>query len=154
LATTGTVQSDSYPLEIVKLHKGIVVSSEACPMWVPLIENNEHNTEGADYFVKKNITNLLHTDPFIDTIMLGCTHYPLLTNKILKYLPSGIKIVSQGEHVALSLVNYLERHPEIKIKCTKNNSVRYLTTESVEKFSASASIFLESKITAEHIDLG
>jgi len=154
LATTGTVQSDSYPLEIHKLNNDIIVTSEACPMWVPLIENNEHTSKGADYFVWNNVKNLMDADPLIDTIMLGCTHYPLLEDKIKSYLPEGIKVVSQGEIVAHSLSDYLTRHPEIDYLCTKNATCRYLTTESVEKFSSSASIFLNEEIKAEHINLG
>ena len=154
LATTGTVQSNSYPLEIQKINNDIYVTSEACPMWVPLIENNEHNSKGADYFVQKNVQNLLKADPLIDTIMLGCTHYPLLVDKIKSYLPEGITLVSQGEIVAKSLVNYLSRHPEMAQRCSKNGTIRYLTTESVEKFSSSASLFLNEEIHAEHIDLG
>ena len=153
LATVGTVQSNSYPLEIAKLHQNIVVTSEACPMWVPLIENNEHNSVGADYFIRKNVEHLLAADSKIDTVMLGCTHYPLLKEKIKSLLPTGIEVVSQGEIVAQSLVDYLKRHPEMDARCTKNGSIRYLTTESVEKFSSSASIFLQEEIQAEHIDL-
>jgi glutamate racemase len=153
LATSGTVQSNSYPLEIAKLHDDIVVTSEACPMWVPLIENNEHNSVGADYFVRKNVEHLFAADPQIDTVMLGCTHYPLLEAKIKSLLPEGVAVVSQGDIVAASLVDYLQRHPEMVAKCTKNASIRYLTTESVEKFSSSASVFLNEKIVAEHIDL-
>ncbi|MFT3753221.1 MAG: glutamate racemase [Paludibacter sp.] len=154
LATLGTVQSNSYPLEIAKLHEGIVVVSEACPMWVPLIENNEHNSVGADYFIQKNVAQLLASDRQIDTVMLGCTHYPLLADKIKSLLPEGVSVVSQGEIVAQSLVDYLQRHPEMDARCTKNGSIRYLTTESVEKFASSASIFLNEEIRAEHIDLG
>jgi len=154
LATVGTVQSNSYPLEIEKLHEDIIVSSEACPLWVPLIENNEHLTEGADYFIRKNVEQLMANDPLIDTIMLGCTHYPLIQEKIKNYLPNSVKIVSQGEIVAKSLSDYLQRHPEMQEKCSKGASIRYLTTESVEKFSSSASIFLKEEILAEHIDLG
>ena len=154
LATLGTVQSNSYPLEIEKLHEGIVVTSEACPMWVPLIENNEHVSEGADYFIRKNVAHLLAADPQIDTVMLGCTHYPLLADKIKSLLPEGVSVVSQGEIVAQSLVDYLQRHPEMDARCTKNGSIRYLTTESIEKFASSASIFLNEEIQAEHIDLG
>ena len=153
LATTGTVQSNSYPLEIAKLHENIVVTSEACPMWVPLIENNEHNSEGADYFIRKNVLHLFAADPKIDTVMLGCTHYPIIEEKIKELLPLEIKIVSQGEIVAKSLVDYLYRHPEMEERCTKNATIRYMTTESVEKFASSASIFLKEKIQAEHIDL-
>lgn len=153
LATSGTVQSNSYPLEIAKLHNDIVVTSEACPMWVPLIENNEHNSAGADYFVRKNVEHLFAADPQIDTVMLGCTHYPLLEAKIKLLLPEGVAVVSQGDIVADSLADYLQRHPEMAAMCTKNASIRYLTTESVEKFSSSASVFLNEKIEAEHIDL-
>ena len=153
LATTGTVQSDSYPLEIHKTNSDILVTSEACPMWVPLIENNEYLSAGADYFVWKNVKNLMDADPLIDTIMLGCTHYPLLEDKIKSYLPEGIRVVSQGEIVAQSLFDYLTRHPEMDALCTKNATCRYLTTESVEKFSSSASIFLNEEVQAEHLDL-
>lgn len=154
LATSGTVQSGSYPLEIQKLYNGdIKVNSEACPMWVPLIENNEYNSEGADYFVQKNLLQLLKNDPQIDTIMLGCTHYPILLDKIKKYIPKDVTVVSQGEIVAKSLSDYLRRHPEMELRCTKNDTCRYLTTESVEKFSSSATIFLHEKINAEHIDI-
>jgi len=153
LATSGTVQSDSYPLEIHKIHNDIVVTSEACPMWVPLIENNEYKSVGADYFVRKNVEHLLVSDSQIDTIMLGCTHYPLLEEKIKSLLPENIKVVSQGEIVARSLVDYLQRHPEMEKLCTKNASIRYFSTESVEKFSTSASIFLNDEIHAEHIDI-
>jgi glutamate racemase len=153
LATPGTVQSNSYPLEVHKLFSDIIVSSEACPLWVPLIENNEHNSEGADYFIKKNLENLLSTDTAIDTIMLGCTHYPLIQDKIVSFLQPNIKVVSQGELVAKSLNNYLERHPEMEKKCSKNHTVEYFTTESVDKFSNSASVFLNEKIEAKHIDL-
>ena len=154
LATAGTVQSNSYPLEIAKLHEEIVVTSEACPLWVPLIENNEHNTEGADYFIRKNVENLLASDSLIDTVMLGCTHYPLIEEQIKSYLPESVKVVSQGEIVAQSLADYLQRHSEMAAKCTTGASIRYLTTESVEKFASSASIFLNEEIQAEHIDLG
>lgn len=152
LATTGTVQSNSYPLEIQKIYDDIFVTSEACPMWVPLIENNEHNSDGADYFVRKNIHHLLAADSMIDVVMLGCTHYPLLEDKIRQQISSDITIVSQGEIVAHSLSDYLHRHSEMDARCTKNASCRYLTTESVEKFSSSASLFLNRKIDAEHVD--
>ena len=154
LATVGTVQSNSYPLEIAKLHENIVVSSEACPLWVPLIENNEHNSDGADYFIRKNVENLLASDSLIDTVMLGCTHYPLIEKKIKSYLPESVMLVSQGEIVAKSLADYLQRHSEMASKCTTGGSVRYFTTESVEKFASSASIFLNEEIQAQHIDLG
>ena len=153
LATSGTVLSDSYPLEIHKIDPDIVVSSEACPLWVPLIENNEHQNEGADYFVKKYIRNLLNQDSQIDSVILGCTHYPLLCNKIARELPEGVKIISQGEIVAGSLADYLQRHPEMEEKCSRNASCRYLTTENPGKFSSSASIFLAEEISAEHVEV-
>jgi len=153
LATSGTVQSNSYPLEIQKLYSDIKVTSEACPMWVSLIENNEYNSEGADFFVQKNLQNLLKNDSQIDTIMLGCTHYPLLLEKIKKYIPENITVVSQGAIVAKSLAEYLRRHPKMEAQCTKNATCRYLTTESVEKFSSSASVFLQENVKAEQINV-
>lgn len=143
LATSGTIKSESYPLEIQKLFPDITVTGEACPMWVPIVENNEYNTEGADYFIKKHINRLLEKDDQIDTLILGCTHYPLLMEKIKQFTPSHIRIVAQGEYVANSLKDYLERHPEMKARCTKNGITRFLTTESEDKFKESASIFLQ-----------
>ena len=153
LATPGTVQSESYPIEIRKLNPKIEVSSVACPMWVPLIENNEHFTPGAEFFVEKNIRQLLTLDPEIDTVVLGCTHYPLMIPVIEKFLPSNIHIVAQGSIVARSLKNYLLRHPEMDEKCTKGVNCRYLTTESVSKFNTSAFLFLSEQIDAEHLNL-
>lgn len=153
LATQGTINSESYPLEIHKLFPDIVVSGEACPMWVPLVENNEFDSPGADYFVQKRIGNLLRKDPEIDTIILGCTHYPLLLNKILKYTPRTIKIIPQGDYVAASLKKYLQRNESIEVNCTRKGTCRFLTTESVEKFEESASIFLRDRIVAERITL-
>ena len=151
LATAGTVQSDSYPLEIHKLFPEITITSEACPMWVPLIENNEYESEGADYFIKKNLRNLLLKDKKIDTIILGCTHYPILSDKIKKNLPETISVFSQGDIVASSLADYLRRHPEMDALCTKDGSCRYFTTESEDKFNYSASIFLKESVKAEHL---
>jgi len=122
-------------------------------MWVPLIENNEHLYEGADYFIKKNLDQILQTDPLIDTLILGCTHYPLLINKIYKHLPKNVKVITQGEIVAKSLIDYLNRHPEIDSKCTKNGKIEYFTTESTDKFKSSASIFLNAEIVAKHINI-
>lgn len=152
-ATSGTVQSNSYPLEIHKIYSDIKVVSEACPMWVPLIENNEHLSEGADYFVKKYTQNLMKTDKEIDAVILGCTHYPLLKEKIEKDLPENVKVISQGEIVARSLVDYLHRHPEMDEKCTKRGTCRYLTTENPGKFSSSASVFLSERIDAVHVEV-
>ena len=154
LATEGTIKSESYNLEIQKLHPDVKVSGVACPFWVPLVEYNEADSPGADYFVKKRIDEIMTKDPEIDAIILGCTHYPLLMPKIIKYLPEGVKIVSQGEYVASSLKAYLERHIEIERKCAKQGSVNYLTTENPEKFKESAQIFLNEEIQVENITLG
>ena len=154
LATEGTIKSESYNLEIQKLHPDVKVSGVACPFWVPLVEYNEADSPGADYFVKKRIDQIMAKDPEIDAIILGCTHYPLLMPKIMKYLPEGVKIISQGEYVASSLKAYLERHIEIERKCGKNSSVHYLTTENPEKFKESAQIFLNEEIKVENITLG
>lgn len=152
-ATAGTVSSNSYPIEIQKFYPEISVVSEACPMWVPLIENNEHLSEGADFFVKKHTDNMMNADPEIDAVILGCTHYPLLKGKIEKALPKHVQVISQGEIVARSLVDYLHRHPEMDEKCSKNNIIRYLTTENPAKFSESAAIFLDEEIMAEHVEV-
>ena len=155
LATSGTIKSESYPLEIHKLNPDITVTGEACPMWVPLVENNEFNSSGADYFIKQHIEHLLDKDPQIDTIILGCTHYPLLLEKIKQYTPNHIRIIAQGEYVAHSLQNYLQRHSEIENRCTQNGTCRYLTTESKDKFQESASIFLrQGEMEIETISLG
>ncbi len=153
LGTIGTIQSESYPMEAAKLFPELKIVSHACPMWVPLIENGEHQSDGADFFIKKDLEALLAKDRDIDTLILGCTHYPLITNKIQKYLPTGINIVSQGEIVARSLRDYLQRHPEMDVKCSKNGTSEFLTTESEEKFNASASLFLNKKINAKHINI-
>ncbi len=153
LATVGTVQSESYPLEIHKISPEIIVTSEACPMWVPLIENNEHKGAGADYFVKKHLENILLADAEIDTLILGCTHYPLLIDKIKQFIPRHVQVVSQGELVAVSLADYLRRHTEIASKCSKSGTIQYFTTESVDKFAASASVFMNGRIEAKHLEL-
>ncbi len=152
-ATVGTIKSESYMLEIQKLYPDITVTGEPCPMWVPLIENNEYDSPGADYFVEKRIGNLMRRDPKIDTIILGCTHYPLLLNKILKYVPRGVKIIPQGEYVANSLKDYMVRHPEIDVKCSKGGKCHYMTTESVDKFSESAQLFLHETVDVEQVTL-
>ncbi len=153
LATEGTVKSESYKLEIQKLFPDISVSGVACPLWAAIVEANEADSAGADYFVKKRIDQLLQGDPAIDSIVLGCTHYPLLMNSIVKHVPSGVRIVPQGEYVANSLQAYLRRHPEMESKCTKQGTCKYLTTESEEKFKESARIFLHEKIEVEHVEL-
>lgn len=152
-ATVGTIKSESYVLEILKLYPDITVTGEPCPMWVPLIENNEYDSPGADYFVEKRIGNLMRRDPKIDSIILGCTHYPLLLNKILKYVPRGVKIIPQGEYVANSLKDYMVRHPEIDVKCSKGGKCHYMTTESVDKFSESAQLFLHETVDVEQVTL-
>lgn len=151
VGTSGTISSQSYTLEIEKMFPHIVVTDEACPMWVPLVENNEFNGPGADYFIQKHLDSLLAKDPQIDTLILGCTHYPLLIDKIKQFLPQGITVFAQGEYVASSLKNYLLRHPEMDAKLTKNGTSRFLTTESAAKFAEAASIFLNQSIDVEQV---
>ncbi len=153
-ATEGTIKSESYNLEIHKLFPDITVSGVACPFWVPLVEYNEADSPGADYFVKKRIDQLMRLDADIDTVILGCTHYPLLLPKIHKYMPRGIRIISQGEYVADSLKSYFQRHPEIEQRCTKGGQVHYLTTENPEKFKEQAQIFLHEPVEVENVVLG
>lgn len=153
LATAGTVNSRSYNLELKKLCPDITVTGQACPLWVPIIENNEHNSPGADYFVKEYIDALLARDPEIDTIILGCTHYPLMLDKIRQYTQPGIRLVPQGEYVAPSLARYMERHPDMEARCTRQGTCRYLTTESAALFRKSASVFLGYDIEASQIAL-
>ena len=153
LATEGTIKSESYTLEIQKLYPDIVVSGVACPFWVPLVGYNEADSPGADYFVKKRIDQLMLLDPIIDAIILGCTHYPLLMPKIVKYVNPGIRIVPQGEYVAESLRNYFLRHPEMEAQCTKNGTVHYLTTENPDKFKESAQLFLHEDVEVKNIIL-
>lgn len=166
LATPGTVASESYIIELLKQDPTLTVTQQACPMWVPLIESGEHLQSGADYFVEKYLTELLTRDPLIDTIILGCTHYPLLQPKIEAFLSSishsqspianrHISVIAQGQIVADSLMDYLLRHPDIaeRAKIGGKQTVTYLTTESATKFSESASIFLSEPITAHHIEL-
>ena len=153
LATAGTIKSESYPLEIHKLFPEIQVSGTACPMWVSLVENNESQDEGADYCIWKYINQLLSKDPQIDTVILGCTHFPILLPKIRQYIPEHISVIAQGEYVAESLKDYLKRHPEMDAKCTKNGNCQFYTTEAEEKFSESASTFLKQQISVKHITL-
>ncbi|NDW10491.1 glutamate racemase [Dysgonomonas sp. 520] len=146
VGTAGTIQSGSYPIEVKKLYPEIEVTGEPCPMWVPLVENNEFESEGADYFIKKNLNQLFLKDPLIDSIILGCTHYPLLLDKIKKYAPQGVNVIPQGHYVAESLADYLLRHPKMEQNCTKGGNTEYYTTEAAEKFKESASIFLNEEI--------
>ena len=152
LATPATVSSESYVLELEKIAKGLQVTQQACPLWVPLIENNEHNTPGAKFFIEKYLDELLAKDRLIDTIVLGCTHYPLIKKQIDRYLGNKITTISQGELEAKSLADYLKRHPEYREQLSEGGSCSYLTTENAERFSQSASHFLHSPIMANHID--
>jgi glutamate racemase len=158
LATAGTVASQSYVIEIHKYFPGITVVQEACPMWVPLVENNEFESDGADYFVKRHIERILAADPLIDTMILGCTHYPLLQNKISRYLTPGILVVSQGTIVARSLADYLRRHPEIEARCSREQRRDFFTTEKADVFDQSATLFYGREIhcreNRDFIDIG
>ncbi len=151
--TPGTIQSKSYNIEIEKMYPQYNVYTHACPMWVPLVENRESDGDGADYFVKKDIEALLSQNSEIDTVILGCTHYPLLLNKIKRYMPAGVKVIAQGDIVAQSLSNYLLRHPDMEASCSKNGMCEYLTTEDADKFSTLASIFVNENVDAKHITL-
>ncbi|PVD49520.1 glutamate racemase [Terrimonas sp.] len=153
LATAGTVLSESYIIETNKFYPGVTVFQQACPMWVPLVENNEHNSKGADYFIEKDLNALLDQSKNIDTILLACTHYPLLKHKIQQFLPEGISLLSQGEIVADSLEDYLVRHPEIEERCSRQGKLAFFTTDSPADFDAHATIFLGRKTHAKHADM-
>ncbi len=152
LATAGTVASNSYAIEINRFFPDITVVQEACPMWVPLVENNEGGGEGADYFVKQHIDRLMTRDPLIDTIVLGCTHYPLLQEKIFRYLPHGIEIVSQGKIVAESLAEYLKRHPEIADQCGRRGRRDFYTSEKADVFDRLATLFYGREIRSKEME--
>ncbi|MEO6188073.1 MAG: glutamate racemase [Ginsengibacter sp.] len=153
LGTKGTVQSESYVIEIEKFFPGTTIYQHACPLWVPLVENNEHESAGADYFVKKDLDELLGRSDKIDTVLLACTHYPLLMNTIEKFAPASLKIIAQGEIVAESLKNYLFRHPEIESMCSKNGSTRFFTTDSPDDFDRHSAVFFNKAVNSEHVDL-
>ena len=153
LATEGTIKSMSYPLEIKKLFPDIQVIGKACPMWASLVEANEHLTPGADYFVQRDVEALLERDPDIDTVILGCTHYPLLYDKVRSFVPAGVNVLTQGEAVAVSLKDYLGRHTDIEALCTKDGETIFYTTESAEKFRQQASRFLNHPVRANRISL-
>lgn len=153
LGTSGTIKSKSYEIEISKLQPHISVIGEACPMWVPLVENHEYNKKGADYFIKQHIDNLLSKDDKIDTIILGCTHYPLLIDKIRQYTPDNINIIPQATYVAKSLKSYLSRHPEIDVRCEKKSTINFYTTDSIEEFNLFASAIFEDNILANKITI-
>lgn len=152
-ATPGTVRSDSYRLEIEKLFPQMKLTSHACPMWVPLVEHNEASNPGADYFVDKDIKALMNADPEIDTVILGCTHYPILYPKIRQHLPPRVNLIAQGEIVAESLADYLHRHPEMEQTLSRTSTSAYLTTESADTFSPMASLFLHTPVAATQITL-
>jgi glutamate racemase len=161
LGTPATVSSESYVLELEKIAPDLTISQQACPLWVPLIEAGEHLGEGADYFVDLYLREILEKDPQIDTLILGCTHYPLLLPKISQWIrnngkrfaASDIQVISQGYLEAKSLADYLSRHPEYREQLSQGGSCHYLTTENANRFSQSASLFLSSPVRAEHIDL-
>ena len=153
MATPGTIRSRTYELEIAKQCPDIQVTGEACPMWVPLVENEEYDSPGADYFVRERIDSLLHRDPLIDSVILGCTHYPLLLGKIRQYMPDGVHVIEQGSYVAQSLEDYLERHLEMKERITTGGTARFLTTELAEAFQSKAAVFMGSQLEAERVFL-
>ncbi len=153
LGTTGTVLSESYPIEIAKFFPSVKVYQEACPMWVPLVENNEYNKPGADYFIQQHLQQLFNRSADIDTLLLACTHYPLLIDKIKSFAPAGTTILSQGEIVANSLKDYLERHPSLADQFTKGGESRFYTTDLVTDFDSHASIFFGKPVASEHVEL-
>lgn len=153
LGTTGTVQSQSYLIEIEKFFPGCRVYQEACPMWVPLVENNEHNSMGADYFIKQHIDSLLSQSKDIDTLLLACTHYPLLMEKIKQFVPAGCAVIPQGNIVADSLAVYLQRHPEMEARCSKGGNRQFYTTDSATDFDSKAAIFYGQPVKSIHLDL-
>lgn len=156
LGTNGTVVSESYPMEIAKISPDspITVVQEACPMWVPIVENNLIESRGAAFFVEQNLANLFAKDPLIDTIILGCTHYPLLSGVIARFLPEGVRLLNQGPVIADKLEDYLLRHPEIEERCSKSGRRDYFTTESSENFDRLAKLFLGMEVQSQHVKLG
>jgi glutamate racemase len=153
LATQGTVISNSYVIEIGKFSPEAEVVQQACPMWVPLIENNEHDTDAGREFIRKDIDALLEKDREIDTLVLGCTHYPVLKSFIESIVPPHIKVVAQGKIVAESLADYLNRHPEIESNCLKEGDISYLTSENTEEFDRNASVFVRGEVKSSHVSL-
>jgi len=153
LGTLGTIQSDSYPIELAKFFPDLKVFQQACPLWVPLIENGEQDKPGADYFVKSYLDQLFSQSADIDTLLLACTHYPLLADKIRAYMPKGVNIVTQGAIVAKSLAKYLESHPDLAQKCSQSGQLSFYTTDNPQAFELQASTFFGQKIAAKHTDL-
>ena len=154
LATEGTIRSQSYNLEIAKFHPDITVSGVACPLWAAIVEANEADSPGADYFVQKRIDQLMRKDPLIDAIILGCTHYPLLMPSIVRHVPPGVRIVPQGQYVADSLKDYLSRHAELEKLITRKGTCHYLTTENPDRFKESAQLFIHEQVNVEKTELG
>ena len=153
LATNGTVESGSYKLEIEKFFPGIQVYQQACPIWVPLVENRETEGPGVDYFVQKCLAQLFQQSEKIDTVLLACTHYPLLLDAIQKNSKRDVRFISQGRLVAESLDNYLQRHPELEQECSKQGTKQFYTTDSIVDFNANASLFFGNTVEARHLDL-
>ena len=153
LATEGTIKSLSYPIEISKFSPDTIVTQQACPMWVPLIENGQQEGPGADYFVKLYIDQLFAQSAQIDTVLLACTHYPLMAKKIQSFLPDNVKLVTQGDIVAKRLATYLQNHPEIDQKCSKNGQIQFYTTDNPTSFEEQGTVFFGQKIAAKHTDL-
>jgi glutamate racemase len=153
LATAGTVRSESYVLEIARLFPQLQVHQEACPMWVPLVENNEHSSDGADFFIRKHLDSLLQRAPEIDVVVLACTHYPLLLDKIRQFLPAHIQVLTQGEFVTQSLQFYLKHHPGMDARCSRGASTAFFTTESTEDFNRKAAIFLGREVSSQYLPL-
>ncbi len=153
LGTEGTIRSNSYQIELAKFAPDLVVNQHACPMWVPLIENNQFDTPGGVYFIQNDLVSLMEKDPKIDTILLACTHYPILLDPLQRLLPEHIEVLAQGKIVAESLADYLTRHPEMEALCSKGSSVRYLTTENAKDFSEKAAMLMNDEIEAEHLVL-
>lgn len=153
LGTDGTIRSNSYQIELAKFAPDLVVNQHSCPMWVPLIENNQFDTPGGVYFIQNDLVSLLEKDPKIDTILLACTHYPILLEQLKQLLPTHIEVLAQGNIVAESLADYLQRHPEMETQCSKGGTVRYLTTENAKDFSEKASLLMNDQIEAEHLTL-
>lgn len=153
LATSGTVASQSYPIEIAKFFPEVKVHQESCPIWVPLIENNEINNHGSAFFIKKNLHSLFQKGKNIDVVLLACTHYPIMQEQIREYLPVDVKLLSQGTIVAESLADYLQRHPEIEALCSKNSKLEFYTTDSTEDFDNHATLFFGEPVQSNHVNL-
>ncbi|RYY57725.1 MAG: glutamate racemase [Chitinophagaceae bacterium] len=154
LATNGTVASNSYPVEIAKFYPGVKVYQEACPMWVPLVENNEFDNAGADFFIRKNLQNIFHTGKQIDVLLMACTHYPLMKDRIREHVPVQVKLLSQGEIVAESLDDYLMRHPGMAALCSRNGTREFYTTDSPQDFDNHATRFFGEAVKSHHVQIG